>query len=103
MPLFVDHHRGHTISADEAKAMVTDGPFGVGIGRDVRALGHWAGYGAVYCLLEAPDAAAVSRYHAQQHQAGCDVRPIEVRFHAEREWLTGQQRLLVSDFIRELW
>jgi hypothetical protein len=69
----------------------------------VRILGHWAGSGAVHCLLEAPDAAAVFRYHATR-QAACDELHALPSGAADLDAPSARhQSLVVSKLIAELW
>ena len=69
MPLFMDVHTlGESVTADAVaeahqKDLATQGKFGVDYRR------YWVDEeaGKIFCLAEGPDAATVSRVHAEAH------------------------------------
>lgn len=75
MPLFMDiHHLGNGVTMDDvAKAHQAD--LAVQGEHDVRYLRYWVdeAKGEVFCLVEAPDAAAAAEVHRKAHGLVADA------------------------------
>ncbi len=75
MPLFMDiHHLGNGVTMDDvAKAHQAD--LAIQGEHDVRYLRYWVdeAKGEVFCLVEAPDAAAVAEVHRKAHGLVADA------------------------------
>ena len=78
MPTFIDSHPALAVSRNVLLAMVSEDRRRVIDRHGVKPLRHWAGDGRVHCLLEAPDAAAVLRYHADRRVECGDVRMLPI-------------------------
>jgi hypothetical protein len=103
MPLFLDRHQAHEITPEGVVALVTEDWRGLTSLGGVRAVGHWAGQAEVYCLLEAPDAAAISQYHAGKALRCSELQPVSAEWIDSTLKRPTTQSLLVSDLIRDLW
>ena len=69
MPLFLDvHHLGRPVTFDEV-AGAHQADLQVQVRHDVRYLRYWVNepQGRVFCLVEAPDAAAATEVHRVAH------------------------------------
>lgn len=75
MPLFMDiHHLGNGVTMDDvAKAHQAD--LAIQGEHDVRYLRYWVdeAKGEVFCLVEAPDAAAAAEVHRKAHGLVADA------------------------------
>ncbi len=75
MPLFMDvHHLGNGVTMDDvAKAHQAD--LAAQGEHDVSYLRYWVdeGKGAVFCLVEAPDAEAANQVHREAHGLVADA------------------------------
>ena len=78
MPTFTDSHPAASVPRYVLLAMVSEDRGRLTDEHGVRSLGHWAGDGSVHCVLQAPDAEAVRRYHADRQLRCEDLRLLPV-------------------------
>ena len=104
MPTFIDRHDPRHLTAipsavrrqmhRERRDRVMD-PNGV------RAIGHWVGDGVIYCILDAPDADAAYRHHADRGLP-CDDLHVVIGLEG-RAPTSDKDQATVRSVIRRLW
>jgi hypothetical protein len=72
MPTFIDRHRAATVSQEVRRQLTQEAREGQEDANGVRPTSHWLEDGWLYCVLEAPDIAAVCEHH-QSHGLRCDT------------------------------
>ena len=63
MPTFIDRHSFTAIPSGLAHQLYLETKHEIRDPHGVRAMGHWAEHGVIYCILDAPDAVAAHQYH----------------------------------------
>ena len=101
MSTFLDRHSLGDISAAVRQQLRLEAVEGVRDSSGVRSLGHWVEDHAIYCLLDAPDADAVTQHHKARGVPSNDLHAI-VGVSSSRP-LTESDMTIVRAEIRRLW
>ena len=101
MPTFIDRHPITSISLAARHQMHLEAVRGVRDPSGTLPLGHWLADGAVFCVLEAPDAEAVCRHYTAPGVACDDVQLIE-RVTARRPLSDKDETILRAEIVR-IW
>jgi hypothetical protein len=92
MPTFIDRHRATTVSHQQRRRLTQEAREAQADAGGVRPIGHWLEDGWLYCVLDAPDMAAVCQHHEAHGLACTTVR--------EMEGLDGRRPVSPSDHER---
>jgi hypothetical protein len=73
---FIDRHPALAISRPNRRRLHSEARQQLVDAHGVRPIGHWAEDGTIYCVLEAPDQAAVCQHHADRDLPCDQIHPI---------------------------
>jgi hypothetical protein len=77
MPTFIDRHPAATVSPEQRRRLTQEARAGQPDIGGARPIGHWLEDGWLYCVLEAPDLAAVCEHHHAHGLACTSVRGLD--------------------------
>jgi len=98
MPLFLDSHHGADLPVDVIRAFLRGARSGAADAFGVRPLDLYCGDdGRVFCIVAAPNEAAVCQHHAAQGVFCRRVRRVQAG--AGRDELTQQEKVVVREMI----
>ncbi len=104
MPTFIDRHDPRHLTAIPSavrRQMHRERRNHVMDPNGVRAIGHWVEDGAIYCILDAPDADAACQHHADRGLP-CDDLQVVIGLE-ERAPTSDNYQARVRAAIRWLW
>jgi len=77
MPTFIDRHRAETISHEQRRRLTEEARADHPDAGGARPIGHWLEDEWVYCVLEAPNIAAVCAHHHGHGLSCASVREMD--------------------------